>query len=214
MSTVDLRSLFSAGMRRKYPRGQILLYQGEKSDSMYYIQKGHVKVYDITAQGGEKLLLILGPGDMLPVIWTLNGVESLRYFYEAYTSTELIVLPNEALSGMVESNHAATKLLLRYFADQMKDLMLRLDCIESSSAKHKIGQVLDYLARTHAVCQENVCKLRISMTHQAIADMAGVTRETASLQLKDLENSGVIDPSGRKIIIYKKELRDFLVESN
>lgn len=207
-----LRSIFEEAHVRKYPKGQILLYEGETTKDVFYINSGFVKVYDITAQGTEKLMLILGPEDIFPLIWTYGQTNPLHYFYETYDETEVSVLPQEKMLEASDSAHEVTKQLLEYFVDRSQDLMNRIDCIDATSAKHKVAQVLAYLAKAHGdqIADTESYNVRITITHQSIADMAGLTRETASIQLKELEKEKHYKGSGDMLTIHLDRIEDFL----
>ena len=205
----SLTSVFDDAHMRNYPKGQILLYQGEKTNDVFRITSGYVKVYDVTAQGAEKLMILLGPGDIFPLIWTFRGNDSLNYFYETIDETEVAVVPREGLITSLKTSHQFTVHLLEYFVERSSDLMKRIECIEGTSAKHKVAQVLDYLAHSHGdEIAEEAYKVRIPITHQMIADMAGITRETASLQLKKLEKGKMIKNTDDHLLIHLDRVND------
>lgn len=210
----SLTSVFDDAHQRNYPKGQILLYQGEKTNDVFRITSGYVKVYDVTAQGSEKLLIILGPGDIFPLVWTFRGTDALHYFYETIDESEVAVVPREELIGGLKESHAFAVHLLEYFVQRSADLMKRIECIEGTSAKHKVAQVLDYLAQSQGdEIADDTYKVRIPITHQMIADMAGITRETASLQLKKLEKANVFEnKNDNNIIIHVDRLSDVLAK--
>ena len=79
----DIQKFFVQKPLRNYSKGQVLLYQAEMTNSIFFIKSGFVKMYDINQNGDEKLLLVLGPGDMYPIVWTFRETEKLMYFYEA-----------------------------------------------------------------------------------------------------------------------------------
>lgn len=207
----DLISVFDDAHVRKYPKGQILLYQGEKTSDVFSIRKGYVKVYDVTAQGSEKLMMILGPDDIFPLVWAFRGTESLHYFYETFDDAEVCVIPKAELLKSVKQSHSFTLHLLEYFVDRTKELMSRIECIESTSAKHKVGQVLSYLATAHGkrIAKETY-KVGFSITHQSIADMAGLARETASLQMKQLEKAKVLKTDKDFLLVHTDRLENLL----
>lgn len=207
----DIESVFSESHARTTPKGQIVLYQGEKTQNVFKINKGYVKVYDVTSQGSEKLMLILGPGDIFPIIWTFGNTDSLHYFYETISDAELAVITRKDITQNVRKSHPFTVQLLEYFVERTKDLMLRIDCIESTSAKHKVAQVLLYLATSHGdKIAKNTLKVKIPMTHQSIADMAGINRATASLQLKELEDEKMYKSTNNNLVIHTDRIEKFL----
>lgn len=209
----DLSSVFDSAHFREYPKGQILLYQGQKTEDVFQIQKGYVKVYDVSAQGNEKLLMILGPDDIFPLVWTFRGSESLHYFYETFDDTEVCVVPRSTLIDSIKESHPITLHLLEYFVERTKQLMSRVECIEATSAKHKVAQVMSYLAEAHGKSvAQNGYKVELPVTHQSIADMAGITRETASLQIKELEKAEIIENANSSYLIHTDRIEDFLSE--
>lgn len=190
---MSLQSVFNNQPSREYKKGQIIIYQGELFSNIYYIQKGFVKVYDIALDGTEKLIMILGKGDMFPIVWTVAGKRPLRYFYEAYEDAVLCYMSRDELIKTIDDNHSVTKEILRYFVTRTNELMLRIDCIEASSAKLKVAQVMQYLALAHGKKLANgKYKICFTITQQTIANMAGITRETTSLQMTELEKEKVI----------------------
>lgn len=207
-----VESVFSKAHKRIYPKGQILFYQGEKTENVIRIVSGYVKVYDITSEGDEKLLLILGANDIFPLVWTFTKPERLHYFYEAVDDTEISVMKRDELRAAVESTHAFAIYLLEYFVNKSSDLMMRIECIEAGSAKFKVAQVLSYLASAHgdevARC---AYKVRIPTTHQMIANMSGLNRSTVSLQMKKLEKAKIFkDTASGGFIIHTDRIENLL----
>lgn len=206
-----LTSVFDRAHLRKYPKGQILLYQGEKTDNVFQIKSGYVKVYDVTSHGSEKLMIILGPGDIFPLVWTFKGGDSLLYFYETSEDAEVAVVARKELLNSFSSSHEFTVHLLEYFVERTSDLMKRIECIEGTSAKHKVGQVLNYLAYSHGdKLNEGGYKIMCNVTHQMVADMAGITRETASLQIKKLEKANLVQNTNSDLIVYADLIKEKL----
>ncbi len=206
-----IEQVFKPGYQRIYPSGQIMLYQGEKSSSVYYIHSGYIKVYDITVRGEEKVLLILGKGDLFPLIWTFGASDSLLYFYEVHEEVELSVLPRDSFIEHIQKDHQFTIALLEYFVDRTKELMTRVESIEGTSALHKVGQVLLYLANTHGQkLAKDAQLIKLTITHQLLAQMAGITRETVSIQMKIFEENEAIEKNEANLIIHTDRIEEIL----
>lgn len=207
-----ITNFFNSQQTREYPKGQILLYQAEQTNSVFYIKKGYVKVYDISSSGDEKLLLVLGPGDMYPVIWTFRASEQLLYFYESMSNVEIVPADRKDFTLEIDQSHEFTKALLRHFVERIKDLSLRVECLEASNSRYKIAQVLQYLLERHPGKRSKKCTfLALQTTHQIIASMAGTSRETASTIIKEFEDLGIITQDEDKLGIIQAKLNKFLV---
>lgn len=202
-----LQEFFKGKHLREYPKGQILLYQAEETNNVSYISEGYVKVYDLTSNGEERLLLILGPGDIYPVIWTFRESDSLLYFYESITPAKIYVSNRKELTKMIDESHEFTKSLLNHFVGRIKELSLRVECIEATNAQHKILQVLDYIVKSHpGQTTKDYTDIPVPLTHQTIANMAGLSRETASIIIKKLQDKKVVLPTNGSYKINQDKL--------
>ena len=57
-----LKALADQGTVRAFPKNTIIISEGDRSDSMFIIQSGKVKVYLADESGKELLLSTHGPG--------------------------------------------------------------------------------------------------------------------------------------------------------
>lgn len=212
---MKLINAFNKGSTRDYPEGQIVLYQGEKTLDLYRITEGFIKVYDIDAKGNEKVVFILGKGNMFPVIPAVQGVDSYYYFYQALTDITIDVISQTGFRKRLKKDHEFAINTLDYFAALLHDLFFRVECIESTDAKHKVARVLSYLIRHHGKKTGlNKKVIMVPLTHKLIADMSGLTRETASIQLKELETKSIVSKNKAGLLVVdKNKLSKLLDES-
>ena len=47
----------------KYRKGDIIFHQSDPSDSVFYVQKGRIKIVVVSKQGKEAVIALLGPGE-------------------------------------------------------------------------------------------------------------------------------------------------------
>ncbi len=208
----NVESFFSNGLTKEYQTGQILLYQGEQAQDVIYITSGFIKIYDISIKGDEKILLIAGKGDIIPLIWKFGKKISLHFFYEVLEDATINVVDREKFINETNVNHAFARELLQYFLDHNTDLMSRIESIEGTSALHKVGQVLSYLCSSHGTetGKKNTSKIKLAVTHQLIANMSGLTRETVSVQMKELRSNKIITTDNSQLFINSTKLEAFL----
>ena len=103
-----------------------------------------------------------------------------------------MVLPISELVKHTKKSLEVSNYMLEKSVETIKELMLRLEAIESTSSAHKVGEVFMYLCRTHSEKAEEWRTILPPITHQTIADMSALSRETVSLQTKTLIDSGAI----------------------
>lgn len=69
VSDKELVEFFQKKKSRVYKKGQVILHPDEEtSNYIYYLEKGHVKVYSITEDGYEKCHIFYKPGEIFPLL--------------------------------------------------------------------------------------------------------------------------------------------------
>lgn len=213
---MKLVQAFNNGKERHYQANQIILYQGEKSYDVFRVVEGFIKVYDIDTQGNEKVVLVLGKGNIFPILPAMDSKNNDRYFYETLTKTNLETISRTVFRNRISKDSEFSLSVLSYFTHLIDDLFARIACIEATNSKHKVAQVLAYLVQHHGGTKKNNLRtIRVPVTHQLIADMAGIVRETASLQLKELENEQIVrKASEHRFHVYEQKLLRFIETDN
>jgi CRP/FNR family cyclic AMP-dependent transcriptional regulator len=71
-----LKTLSEQAVVRGFPKNAVIINEGDRSDSMYVIVSGRVKVYLADESGKELLLRVQGPGEYFGEIILDDGVRS------------------------------------------------------------------------------------------------------------------------------------------
>lgn len=186
-----LDDLFADAKLQKYPSGQILIYEGDAPENIYYLMSGYVKVYSILGSGAERTIFVYGPGDAFPLTSYLSQAGAVRYFYEAVTGVDVKRLAAKRLEKKVKDDFSLGESLIQYTYTVNEQFFQRIDALAAKEAKRKIVSLLLFLvAKAGSSGPES--KINIPLTSQDIANMCGLTRETASAQLQSLRKSELL----------------------
>ncbi|HZP55828.1 MAG TPA: Crp/Fnr family transcriptional regulator [Candidatus Saccharimonadales bacterium] len=204
---IDL--LFKEAREKKYPKNQIIAYQGDTLSAIYLIKKGYVKAYTILDTGDTRTMFILGPGDIFPIAFSLTlDWESyqLKYFYQTLAEVSLNVLDNESFKRCIDTKPEMSNIYMSYMSASNQAIMGQLEAMKNKTAKSKIMLLLPYLVeKIGQKTGPNTYKLVLKLSHQEIADLSGITRETTTALLKELEKDGVIKQQRNTWIIHLDE---------
>lgn len=206
----NIKPLFNSKDLRQYGKGQVVIHEGDELDRVYYIQNGFVKMYNIREDGEVQLLTIYGPDEAFPlsILFDAEAKQS-SYYFEAMSDVDLLFQNREALAAKVSDNNNALHVYIEYSRRNSKELTQRLEMLELKSAKQKVALVLPYLMEKCGDDTKNgQCQLLLRLTHADIAEMVGITRETASIQIKELEKEKVLNQTRGTWIINTKLLND------
>lgn len=192
----EVEILFKDAPIKKYPKNQIIFYQGDELRQICYIKSGYVKAYTILDTGDTRTIFLLGPGDVFPIAFSLTldwENYNIRYFYQTLKETHVQVLDQALFKEMIDNDIHKKNAYLSYMSASNAAIMQQLEIMKNKGAINKVALLLPYLID---VAGENITgnkyRLAIKLSHQEIADLSGLTRETTTHHLKKLENNGVI----------------------
>ena len=198
--------LFQNAREKNYPKNQIIYYQGDTLAAINLIKEGYVKAYTILDSGDTRTMFILGPGDIFPIAFSLTldwASYQLRYFYQSLTDTTLTLLEHEQFKQLIDTEPKMAKAYMSYMTASNQGIMNQLEAMKTKTAKNKILQLLPYLvSKLGKEISPNTYKLNLKLSHQEVADLSGITRETATTLLKGLEKDGVIKQKRSTWIVH------------
>ncbi|MGH7239223.1 MAG: Crp/Fnr family transcriptional regulator [Candidatus Saccharimonadales bacterium] len=202
----DLKKLFKAMPVVRRSKNQIVIYEGDDVKHFFYLKSGYVKVFNINDDGEERTLLILKPGDFFPLLKDPDRPGYISpYFYDAMTTSEIGSITQADFLDIASSNRQAAWALLRYTSEFSSQLTQRLAQIEIKTAEGKLENLLLYLKD---VCgrpnRDGSYKLELKLTHQDLASLLGIARETVSREIQELVRRGLVKNESGYLIIPSK----------
>ncbi len=170
-----------------YKKGGIIYHAGDKSDSLYIVSKGKIKIYRLSESGKEQLIRILQEGDFTGELSLFN--ESIHEAYaETMEDTEVCTVKRQELQ----------KLLLKYPTISLKllnEFSNRLGQSEKQTARfatEKADTRLALYLLERMVHHKNITEVILPMSKKDLASYLGTTPETISRKLFEMEEAGLI----------------------
>jgi CRP/FNR family transcriptional regulator len=188
-----IRSLVETARVKHIPRDQILLYEGDIPSEVYILKEGAIKVHNIDTQGNEKILHIVKPPTLVPFAFFSCLTEPMRWFYTALTDCAVYVLPAADLEKTTWNGNDLARELTCAFSLDMHELLVRLESMSKTLARDKVIAALKFLAVRHALEEKSGWyRVAFPVSHQLIADLCGITRESAAKTMKDIKTENLI----------------------
>jgi CRP/FNR family cyclic AMP-dependent transcriptional regulator len=173
---------------RHFKKDRPLFYQGEVPQSAFFIKSGVVKVYNITTSGEEKIVSYEADGSLVPSGWIFSKSPAALFYYDAFTDSQLYSIPKQELINFINSNQLAA--------------IMHLHALEQSRARDKLLHIFQYLTlRFGKPLDKNTYRVDLRLTHQDIANLIGITRETVTAEISKLTKSGVIKSENLHYIV-------------
>lgn len=185
----DLNQVSSLLFPKEGKKKDILFYEGDPCEVIYFINKGRVKVFKSTEDGLEQIVNLLGRGDMFPHVGWYGG-SVYPATAEVLEDGELYFIYVQQFTQLLEKQPKLTVKLLQELDGKIRALQARLSHVLSKDMTEKIYSVLFSLVKEKGKKTEDGYRLEIDLTHQDIANMVGTTRETASRIISQLKKEG------------------------
>lgn len=188
------KPLLASGIIRQYAKHRTVLFQGEIPRSVMVVQSGIVKVYGITTSGDQRTVTLLSAGDIFPVEWVFDKSRVSLYYYEAITDCSILSVPKAEFLPVLDSNAALKDHIFQAYMAHYTSATMHIYALEHSHAQDKLVYILQYLVARFGEKQSNgMTRINLRLSHQDIAEMVGLTRETTAVELHRLKDKGLID---------------------
>jgi len=211
-----LKQLDEKYVRRNFSAGTIILYQGEVPRSAFIIMEGVVRVYSISSQGDDQIITFHVAGEFFPSSWIFGKAPSTMFFYEALTDCKLAMCPRKDLIDYMLSDNARMHSMLDYFTTDYSAFLIRVHALEQSKARDKLVNTLYYLCQKYVknIDPSKKITIPITLTHQNLASLVGLTRETTAIEMNKLKKEKVINYDQQKYTVDIEMLLDLMGEDS
>lgn len=186
---------------------EIVFNIGAPVTSIYFIQKGHVKV-ESEISGELKIIRLAGDG----MILGHRGLHRDDYTIRAtcLTNTTLTFIPIEIFRSVLRANPDLAMYLINFLSDELNEAEERNRNLQILDPRKKVALTLLKLARSFGYLKSEPQKLAFRISRQDIANMTGTTYETVIRTLSLLEKQKMIILENKDILIVNEKKLDEL----
>lgn len=186
---------------------QLIYDAGNRSDFVYYVHSGEVRVYFTQPDGSAMMVEILGPGDWFGVSSLAGGlVHQTRAMAE--TETKLTRTNAEKLLDMAVSEAGLLVELVRSIARREAQLRVTTAELVFDDSRHRLVSALIRFSDSPAATMTGG-EVTLRITQQELAEAVGVARETVSLALTELRKQNLVATSRNRLTFDPKVLEGF-----
>src|SRR2546423_7783092 len=188
--------LATIGNRRKmltFEKKQTIFTQGEKADSVYYVQKGKVRLTVVSKTGREATLGLLGDGNFFGE-GALAGQALRMGSAAALTDCEILRIDKKAMNEALQREHTFSDVFVAYLL--ARNIRYEEDLVDQlfNSSEKRLARVLLLLAHFG---KEGVPETVVpKMSQETLAEMVGTTRSRVSFFMNRFRKMGFIDYAG------------------
>jgi CRP-like cAMP-binding protein len=169
-----------------FHKKQIVFSVGDRSDSIFYVEKGTVKLTTASAKGKEAFIGLLDGGSFFGESCLASG--SPIRFHTATAVTDLCVL-NIGRSAMIGILRTDAEFACGFIMHLLKrNAQIQEDLVNNllNTSEERLAQLLSSL---HRLSQTGERRFVPRLSQQDLANMVGITRQRANVLIKRLGKS-------------------------
>lgn len=203
LSDPDLSRISSMIKHRKFAKGEPLVMEEQPIDTLYIIQRGHVKLSKMTPEGKEQILHILTSGDFFGELSIFGSDERSNFSAYALKETSICMLTKTDMERIILENPDIAFRLLQIVSKRLAHTENLAQSLATKDPEIRIAYMILELSDKYGKTQDGHIHIDLPLSREELANYVGVTRETISRKFAVFEGLNLIELIGNKVMLVK-----------
>jgi CRP-like cAMP-binding protein len=179
-----------------FARNAEIYGENEPAEYLYKVISGTVRTYKVLNDGRRQIGAFYLPGD----VFGLEIGEEHSFSAEAIVDCKVLVIKRSTLVALAARDNEVARQLWTMTANELQRAQDHIMLLIKTAQERVAGFLLEMAKRSSAVTEVD-----LPMSRQDIADYLGLTIETVSRTLTQLENAAAISvPTSRRIVLRNR----------
>lgn len=202
----DLETLAGKFHVIRVRKGEVIFREGEPAERLFLIDQGKVKLSMGTPAGQELMIAVLGRGQIFGELAVIDrGPRAMDA--RAMEDTRVFALESDVFWTLLENRPALARRLLELMARRLRRADRASQDLVFFDAPTRLARRLLALAEDHGEQEGEgeAIRLTVRVTQEEMAQMIGVTRESANRLIASFAGRGWIDWNEGYPVLLKPE---------
>jgi len=200
LNSEELSFLEQRARMKLFVRNSAVYQPLDHAESVLVVINGRVRLFSLTPDGKEVLLALIEPGDLFGEL-ALAGSEFREEFAQAAVESTIVAIPRDAMEAVLTKNARLSMAVTRYIGLRRRSLERRLkNLLFRSNRDRLLGLLRELLEQYGRQIIEGIL-IDIRLSHQDLASLIGMTRESVTIVLGELQNERLITIGRQRIVV-------------
>ncbi len=196
----ELRELQASTPARTADKGRLVYLPGDRSEAVFFLVEGRVKLSRLSTSGKELILAIVEPGSFFGETGVLDE-RPRETMAEALEASTFLVVRAPAFRGLLKRCPELLMKLAQLMGRRQTQLEKQLMDVVYKNAPQRLADLLLQLSEHYGVRDSRGILLRIKLSQSALGNLLGVSREIVNHTFSGLRRRGVIVIADGRVII-------------
>ncbi len=197
---IDVAKLFT---ERSYRRGEVVFAEEQTGHFMYVVKEGRVKVSRWLPSGKEVILAFHPVADYFGEMALIDG-RTVPATVTAVVPSAILTMSRSRFEVLLD-NPRFVRGLLRDLCSRCREAWQQIELLNHDHAEARIRKALHRLCTENGESVSNGVRIGLRLTHRELASLAGVSRETATRVLSQLQREKMVRLEGKLFVVADPE---------
>ena len=185
---------------KEFSKNETILREEETNQFMYIILVGKIKVVQTTEEGKEIILAIHKSENFFGELSLIDGKTSSATVM-AMEESLIAIISKANFYALLYSQKKVLENLLHILCSRLRASWKRIHILNFREAPQRMKMLFKIFSSENGEKTPEGTMINLRLTHQEMADMAGLTRETVTRVLGQWQKDGLITVSRNKYIL-------------
>ena len=188
-------------------KGSPIFEEGDITNGIYCIKEGICKLSKLSDNGKDQIVKLVKPGELLGQRSMISD-EPANLSAVALEDMEVCFIPKSEIIYFFTENNQFSMNVMRAICDDLKDADDHMVNMAQKTVRQRLIETLLYLEDTFGKNEDG--SLHIQLSREELAGIIGTATESCIRLLSELNKSGYILLTGKKItLVDKNKLKRF-----
>lgn len=210
LSKIPLFEQLSARERRKvadevvethYRKDEFIFREGERATSFHILKAGTVKCVKTSPEGRQVTLKVLMPGDLFCCDAAVLDNGTHPGCAQPMGDVSVLSLSRDSYYELLRRNPDAALQVIQFLGARLNEAQETAKVLALNPADQRLAALLVKLAGRIGLREGNHVRLTVRLTRQDLADMAGMTVETATRIMGRFKRDKLVSGTAKSLVI-------------
>lgn len=197
----ELEELSQSKQVRNYKKKDIIYYEGDSPNALYFLNKGKVKTYRVNEDAKEYITGLVKQGDFFGYLPIMEN-RSYDECAEALEEVEVCRIAKQDFLDLLQKNRDVSTQFIKMISNDLIERERKLLSLAYDPVRKRTANALLELKERYGAGEE---PYKIDLMRSDLASMVGTASESVIRTLAEFKEDGLIHINGKEITLLEPE---------
>lgn len=200
LDDAELKGISERVSLRVFQKGETILYEEDANRYMYSVLHGEVKVFYCTEDGKESIVAFHGAGESFGEVSLIDQL-TIPATVAAVEKSIILLIARDDFFNILQDHPKVMNKLLCLLTGRLRSSWNQIRMLHFKDASFRVMLAIRDLCRERGETVPEGVLLKLRLTHQNIADMTGLTRETVTRVFDKMKKSDLLSHGDNRCLV-------------